>query len=176
MLKQNFYTTIFAPILELFTRIYQKQRFNWNVSKNDCRVNLWIFWDILKGQDLKPYPLGGGEYSWKFLMEVCHPVLQILILLQTKKCNFPHPFSDQTSKIRTRFLTSSLERKQKNSSNAFQIRIFPFLSYSFGIDTINTFIHSRSSLKNFRPNRHKNHSRYWGSTPPPPEALLANNW
>ena len=41
-----------------------------------------------------------------------------------------------------------LERKQKNSSSPFQIRIFLFLSYSFGIETINTFIHSRSSLKN----------------------------
>ena len=41
-----------------------------------------------------------------------------------------------------------LERKPKNSSNPFRIRIFLFLSYSFGIETINTFIHSRSSLKN----------------------------
>ena len=41
-----------------------------------------------------------------------------------------------------------LERKQKSSSNAFRIRIFLFLSYSFGIETINTFIHSRSSLEN----------------------------
>ena len=28
------------------------------------------------------------------------------------------------------------------------MRIFLFLSYSVGIETINTFIHSRSSLKN----------------------------
>ena len=41
-----------------------------------------------------------------------------------------------------------LGRKQKNSSNPFRIRIFLFLSYSFGIETINTFIHSRSSLEN----------------------------
>ena len=41
-----------------------------------------------------------------------------------------------------------LERKQKNSSNPFRIRIFLFLSYSFGIETVNMFIHSRSSLKN----------------------------
>ena len=40
------------------------------------------------------------------------------------------------------------ERKQKNSSNPFRIRIFFFLSYSFGIETIKTFIQSRSSLKN----------------------------
>ena len=41
-----------------------------------------------------------------------------------------------------------LERKQKNSLNPFRIRIFLFLSYSFGIETLSTFIHSRSSLEN----------------------------
>ena len=41
-----------------------------------------------------------------------------------------------------------LQRKQKSSSKRFRIRTFLFLSYSFGIETINTFIHSRSSLKN----------------------------
>ena len=41
-----------------------------------------------------------------------------------------------------------LERKQNKNSNAFQIRIFLFHSYSFGIETINTFIRSRSSLEN----------------------------
>ena len=41
-----------------------------------------------------------------------------------------------------------LQCKQKNSSNPFRIRMFLFLSYSFGIKTINTFIHSRSSLEN----------------------------
>ena len=33
-------------------------------------------------------------YSWEFLLGVCCPVLQILILFRTKKCHFPHPFSD----------------------------------------------------------------------------------
>ena len=42
---------------------------------------------------------GPGGYSWEFLVGVCCPVLQILTLLQTKKCYFPHPFSDQTSKM-----------------------------------------------------------------------------
>ena len=37
-------------------------------------------------------------------------VLQILTLFQTKTCNFPHPFSDQTSKIHTRFQTWPLAR------------------------------------------------------------------
>ena len=37
----------------------------------------------------------------------------------------------------------SLEGKQKNSSISFE-----FISHSFGIETINMFIHSRSSLEN----------------------------
>ena len=41
-----------------------------------------------------------------------------------------------------------LERKQKNSANPLKNRTFLFLSYSFGIETINTFIHSRRSLEN----------------------------
>ena len=47
---------------------------------------------------------GGGEYSWEFLAGVC------LTLFQTKKCHFPHLFSDQTSKIHTRFQTLPLGR------------------------------------------------------------------
>ena len=70
-----------------------------------------------------------------------------------------------------------LERKQKNYSNLFRIRIFLFLSYSFGIETINTFIHSVVPSKTipdsrpnwakfipvFRPKRRKNPTR-WGGT------------
>ena len=41
-----------------------------------------------------------------------------------------------------------LERKQNSFSNAFLIRIFPFLSCSFGIKTINMLISSRSSPEN----------------------------
>ena len=69
------------------------------------------------------------------------------------------------------------ERKQTNSSNLFGIRIFLFLSYSFEIETRNTFKHSRSSLENhtrfqtkwakcipvFRSKRRKNPTR-WGRT------------
>ena len=55
------------------------------------------------------------------------------------------------------------------------MRIFLFLSYSFGIETTITFIHSRSSLENhtlfqangcvpvFRPKRPKTHTP-WGGT------------
>ena len=71
---------------------------------------------------------------------MCRPVLQILTRFQTKKCYYPHPFSD-LSLLR-------LGRKHKNYSNLFGIRIFLFLSYSFGIETIKMFIHSRSSPEN----------------------------
>ena len=47
----------------------------------------------------------GGGYYWEFLVGVCRPVLRILSLFQTKKCHFLHPFSDQISKIHTRFRT-----------------------------------------------------------------------
>ena len=35
-----------------------------------------------------------GGYSWEFLVGLCCPVLQILTLFQTKKCNFLDPFSE----------------------------------------------------------------------------------
>ena len=100
---------------------------------------------------------GGGGYSQEFLVGVCRPVLQILTLFQTKKCHFPNPFSDQASKLHTLFQTRAeimssllrLEREQKNSSNPFRIRVFLFLPYSFGIEAINTFIRSLSSLENY---------------------------
>ena len=90
-----------------------------------------------------------------------------------------------------------LERKQNNYSNPFRIRIFLFLSYSSGIETISTFIHSVVPSKTqpdsrpkwakcipvFRPKRRKNPTR-WGGTyvyglykgvapPPPPGATAA---
>ena len=76
-----------------------------------------------------------------------------------------------------------LQRKQKNSSNPFRIRIFLFLSYSFGIETLNAFIYSVVSsitIPVFRPKRRKNPT-LWGGTnlygfykrvPPPPGFLL----
>ena len=135
-----------------------------------CESRTW------KWQLLNPRPQeGGGGYSWEFLIGVCCPVLQILTQFQTQKCNFLHPFSDQTSKIHTRLLR--LECKQKNSSNPFRIRIFLFLSHSFGFETIHTLIHSvvpsktipdsrpkwGKSIPVFRPKRHKNPTR-WGGT------------
>ena len=112
------------------------------------QVNAFYVWENV--------PKSGG-YSSGFLLGVCRPVLQILTRFQTKKCYFSHPFSDQTSKnytfqthLQVEIMLSffRLERKQTNSSNPFRVRIFLFLSYSFGIETINAFIHSCSSLEN----------------------------
>ena len=68
----------------------------------DIQFLLSSAWLCNKVPDIQQSPPG---YSWKFLVEVCRPVLQILTLCQTKKCHFPHPFSDLASKIHTRFQT-----------------------------------------------------------------------
>ena len=60
----------------------------------------WLWW-----HDLHPAPDPRRGYYWEFLVGVWCPVLRILTLLQTKKCHFPHPFSDQISKIHTHFRT-----------------------------------------------------------------------
>ena len=87
--------------------------------------------------------------DWEFLVGVCRLVLQILTRFQTKKCNFPHPFSDQTSKIHICFQTWPLGRNYviitqiraqtnkliKSISNSHISRF----SYSFGIETITLF-------------------------------------
>ena len=97
---------------------------------------------------------GGGRYSWKFLVAVCRPVLQILTLFQTKNCNFPHPFSDLAFKIHTRFhvIITNIRRPTKRPLKIhFEIiGILLFLFYSFGIEATNKFIHPRSFLKNSR--------------------------
>ena len=89
----------------------------------------------------------------------------------------PDPISDQKNVIlHTRFQTRTLksipifrpgleaeimlsllrlERKQKNYSNPFRIIIFFFFSYSFGIETINTFIHSVVHSKTILDSRPK---------------------
>ena len=121
-------------------------------------------------------------------MGVCRLFPQIPTLLQTKKCNFPHPFSDQTSKIHTRFQTWALGRNYviityiRAQTNKFfkfisNSHIFLFLSYSFGMEAINfsyipvvpskTIPDSRlkwvECIPVFRPKRPKNPTR-WGGT------------
>ena len=51
-------------------------------------------------------------YSSELSVGVCRPVPQILILVQTKTCHFPHPFSDLAVKIHTRFQTFVVSSKE----------------------------------------------------------------
>ena len=101
---------------------------------------------------------GGGGVLLGILRVGVPPVLQILSQFQTKNVIFH-------TRFQTRPLTSipvlrphlwaeimlsllRLEREQKHYSNPFRIGIFFFLSYSFGIEAINRFRHSCSSLEN----------------------------
>ena len=79
-------------------------------------------------------------------MGVCRPVLQILTLFQTKKCHFSRPFSDLAfKKLCHHYLDYS--RNKKYFLKSIRIGIFLFLSFSFGTETINTFVHSRNALE-----------------------------
>ena len=103
----------------------------------------------------------GRRYPWKFLMGVCH-------LRFSKSWPYFRPKNDifythfQTWPLKSipilrpgfyKIMSSlsRLEQQQKIfSQNPFRIRIFLFLSHSFGIETINlknTFVHSHSSLE-----------------------------
>ena len=61
----------------------------------------------------------------------------------------PYPFSDLAFRQKSchHYLGESATKKI-NSSNPSHIRIFLFISYSFGTETINTFVHPPSSLEN----------------------------
>ena len=108
----------------------------------------------------------------------CRPVLRILTLFQTKKCHFSHPFSELVFKKLCHHYLGLEQQQQKRflNWNPFGIRMFVFLSYSFGIETINTSIQTRRSLENhtrfqikiepipvFTPKRLQNHA-LWGGT------------
>ena len=105
-----------------------------------CKVRVW------RGRGV---PRGG--YSWESSVGMCRPVLQILTSSDPKKCNFPHPFSDLAFRqnLCYHYLDQSANKK---IFKPFRIRIFLFLSYSFGIEAINTSIRYRSSLEH--------HTRY----------------
>ena len=101
------------------------------------------YWSTLK-DILYTFPRG---YFLKFMVGVRRPVLQILTLFQTKKCYFPHPFSDLA--FRPKLCHHyQIREETKKFFKCVWIRTFLLRSYSFGIATINMFIHSRSSLVN----------------------------
>ena len=95
----------------------------------------------LSGVSVNP---GGGGYFWELLVGVYSLVLQILTLFQTKKCTFPHPFSDQTFKIHICFQTWPLGTNYVIINLSTNKKI---LQIHFGIERINVSIHSHSSRK-----------------------------
>ena len=109
-------------------------------------------------------------------MGVCRPerpILQILTRFQTKNVIF-HTRLKTWPKAEIMSSLLRLECKQKNSSNPFRIYIFFFLSYSFGIETIKTFIQSRSSLKNhtrFQTKMGKVYTRFQTKTAQKPDPV-----
>ena len=89
-----------------WTNLLHKTKSKYQKSVDRSVVNL----EYSKKKKLEQEMAPAGGYSWEFLLGVCRPVLQMLTQFQTKKFNFPHPFSDQTSKIHTRFETWPLGR------------------------------------------------------------------
>ena len=93
---------------------------------------------------------GGGGVLLGILRVGVPPVLQILRQFQTKNVIFRTRFQTRPSipvlrpDLWVEIMKSllRLERKQKHYSIPFRIRIFFFLSYSFGIEAMNRFRHS----------------------------------
>ena len=131
---------------------------------------------------------GGGAYSWDFLVGCATWFFKSWPDFRPKNVIFHTHFQTRTIKSIPIFrpglypeIMLSLIRLEckpkKNSSNPTGIRILFFLSYSFGIETISTFIHSLVPSKTipdskpkwakcipvFRPKQRKNPAR-WGST------------
>ena len=124
------------------------------VQQTTIVVETPLYGQPLKGavsQLIKIQTIGPRGYSWEYSVGLCRLVLQILTLFHTRfqtrpLKSIPVFRPGLQSEIMLSFLR--LEHKHKDSSNSFRFSIFFFLSYSFGIETIKTFIHSRSSPEN----------------------------
>ena len=123
-----------------------------------------------------PVSPGGGALLG-ILGGVCRPVLQILTLLQTKKCHFPHPVSDMevltklniTCLRKTEIMSSLLRLKPqqkdflKSVSNSHITLSFLFI----WIGTTNPLIHNRTFFVNhtrFQTKMGKIYSRFQTKT------------
>ena len=62
----------------------------WETGQKDLMVPFEVHYIVLNDF------LSQQHWQNSKLVGVCRPVLQILTLFPTKKCHFPHPFSDQT--------------------------------------------------------------------------------
>ena len=92
--------------------MWRSQRFS------TCACWTWDYYSLLPGEGG-----GGSEYSSEFSVGVCHPVLQIPTLFQTKTCHFPHSFSDLAKSIPIfrpfcGLITLRFSAKVKNWSNS----------------------------------------------------------
>ena len=151
------------------TIFYWYHWYQWTISlTNHIRLCILDMCVTLKPFIYIPIGLGkgGGGYSWEFFLGGVPPgspnpdtisdqkYVILLTCFQTRPPKSIPVFRPVLwapdlafrQKLRHHYLDSVC--KQKNSSNAFQIRIFLLLSYSFGIETISTFIHSHSTLEN----------------------------
>ena len=105
---------------------------------------------LADGQQLNPrYPRGGGGwYPWELLLGVYRPVLQTLTRFQTKKCNYPYPFSDLAfwQKLCYHYLAVRAQT-QKFFQSISNSHISLSLTHC-ELKRQKMFIHSRSSLEN----------------------------
>ena len=92
---------------------------------------------------------------------MCRPVLQILTLFQTKKCDFSHLASKKSiptlrPSLRNYVIIIWIRAATKKiSQNPLRIRILLFLSYSFGIETMNSSYTPVVPLKTISDSRPK---------------------
>ena len=142
-----------------------------------CGWFLTVFkWKLLSSYFLQYYYISPGEYSWEFLVGVCHPVLQILTLFQTKKKLFftpvlrPGPvFRPGLEEIMSSLLrTASIKMFLKFISNSYVSLSFLLTRNSYTlIDRSKTIPDSRPKrtkcIPVFRPKRRKTPTP-WGGT------------
>ena len=75
--------------------------------------------------------------------------------ISDQKMLFSTPVSDLAFRDKLYYHYSDWSANKNNYSDPFEIRIFLFLSYSLGIETINTFIHTVVPSKTIRDSRPK---------------------
>ena len=120
-------------------------------------------------------------------MGLYRPVLQILTLFQTKKCNFPHPFTDLafTQKLCYHYLDKSANKKFfKSISNSHFSLSLTYLEWKRWVRSYTPVVPSKTIPPFFRPKRRRNPA-WWGGThlyslykgSLPPEGLrLEESW
>ena len=99
----------------------------------EARKQVFIMGATNRPGELKSHVAPGYSLEFlEFLVGVCRPVPQILTLFQTKKCHFPHPFSDLAPEIHTRFQTFVVAFKLRISAevkNSARMIYFGYFSF-----------------------------------------------